>query len=62
MQRENLFALVQNAYTEVAVLLHSDYPTAKQLAQDKANVSKIKALLGCNKVFAAFREASVGQG
>lgn len=34
MQRENLFALVQNAYTEVAALLHSDYPTVKNLARN----------------------------
>lgn len=62
MQRENLFALVQNAYTEVAALLHSDYPTAKNLAQDKANVSKIKALLDAIKSLQHFVKPLLGKG
>ena len=62
MQRENLFALVQNAYTEVAALLHSDYPTVKHLAQDKANVSKIKALLDAIKSLQHFVKPLLGKG
>ena len=62
MQRENLFALVQNKYTEVAALLHSDYPTAKHLAQDKANVAKIKALLDAIKSLQHFVKPLLGKG
>lgn len=62
MQRENLFALVQNAYTEVAALLHSDYPTVKNLAQDKANVSKIKVLLDAIKSLQHFVKPLLGKG
>lgn len=62
MQRENLFALVQNAYTEVAALLHSDYPTAKHLAQDKVNVAKIKALLDAIKSLQHFVKPLLGKG
>lgn len=62
MQRENLFALVQNAYTEVASLLHSYYPAEKKLAQDKANVAKIKALLDAIKSLQHFVKPLLGKG
>lgn len=62
MQRENLFALVQNAYTEITALLHSDYPTEKNLAQDKANVAKIKALLDAIKSLQHFVKPLLGKG
>lgn len=49
MQRENLFALIQNAYTDISDLLDTPYPKNMNLAQDKTNVAKVKALLDAIK-------------
>lgn len=48
-QTINLFDQIANAYTEVTALLNRDYPESKNLAQDKTNVAKIKALLDAFK-------------
>lgn len=49
MQRKNLFALIQNAYTDISDLLDTPYPKNMNLAQDKTNVAKVKALLDAIK-------------
>ena len=62
MQRENLFALIQNAYTDVADLLNSGYPADKKLSQDDNNVAKIKALLEAIMSLLHFVKPLLGKG
>jgi hypothetical protein len=62
MQRENLFALIQNAYTDISDLLNSQYPTDKNLSQDKTNVAKVKALLDAIKSLQHFVKPLLGRG
>ena len=62
LQRENLFAQIANAYTDIASLLSSDYSAEKNLAQDKENVAKIKALLDCIKSLQHFVKPLLGKG
>ena len=62
MQRENLFALIQNAYTDVADLLNSGYPADKKLSQDENNVAKIKALLEAIMSLLHFVKPLLGKG
>lgn len=62
IQRENLFLLVQNAFTDVADLLNSEYSAEKSLAQDSVNVSKIKALLDAIKSLQQFVRPLLGNG
>ena len=62
MQRENLFALIQNAYTDISNLLDTPYPENKNLAQDKTNVAKVKALLDAIKSLQHFVKPLLGKG
>lgn len=62
MQRENLFALIQNAYTDISNLLETPYPENKNLAQDKTNVAKVKALLDAIKSLQHFVKPLLGKG
>ena len=62
MQRENLFALIQNAYTDISNLLDTPYPENKNLAQDKTNVAKVKALLDAIKSLQHFVKPLLGMG
>ena len=62
MQRENLFALIQNAYTDVADLLNSSYPADKKMSQDDNNVAKIKALLEAIMSLLHFVKPLLGNG
>lgn len=62
LQRENLFAQIANAYTDIASLLSADYSAEKNLAQDKENVAKIKTLLDCIKSLQHFVKPLLGKG
>ena len=62
LQRENLFAQIANAYTDISSLLSSDYSAEKNLAQDKENVAKIKNLLDCIKSLQHFVKPLLGKG
>lgn len=62
MQRENLFALIQNAYTDISDLLDTPYPKNMNLAQDKTNVAKVKALLDAIKSLQHFVKPLLGKG
>ncbi len=61
-QRANLFACIANAYCEVESLLVNDYPTNKNLAQDKEKVEKIKNLLDAIKELQHFVKPLLGKG
>lgn len=61
IQKENLFAQIENAYTEVKDLLNTPY-TGKNLAQDKVNVEKIKNLLDAIKALQHFIKPLLGDG
>ena len=61
-QKPNLFIRIENAYTEVEPLLSSPYPTNKRLAQDKANVERIKKLLDAIKDLQHFVKPLLGNG
>ncbi|MGN0089929.1 MAG: type V CRISPR-associated protein Cas12a/Cpf1 [Alloprevotella sp.] len=45
VQEVNLLQQIENCYAEVKPLLGGNYPKEKDLAQDKENVEKVKALL-----------------
>lgn len=62
MPRENLFALIQNAYTDISDLLDTPYPTEKKLAQDDPNVTKIRTLLDAIKSLQHFVKPLLGKG
>ncbi len=62
MQRENLFALIENAYTDISDLLNKEYPNEKNLAQDDINVAKIKNLLDAIKQLQHFVKPLLGKG
>lgn len=62
LQRENLFAQIANAYTDISSLLSSDYSAEKNLAQDKENVAKIKTLLDGIKSLQHFVKPLLGKG
>ena len=62
IQRENLFTLIQNAYTDISDLLDTPYPENKNLAQDKTNVAKVKALLDAIKSLQHFVKPLLGMG
>lgn len=62
MQRENLFALVSNAFTEAKQLFNKEYPNNKNFAQDKDSVAKIKTLLDAIKSLQHFVKPLLGKG
>ena len=61
-QKENFFAQIANAYTEVKDLLNTPYPLEKNLAQDKVNVEKIKNLLDAIKSLQHYVKPLLGDG
>ena len=61
IQKENHFAQIENAYTEVKELLNTTY-SGKNLAQDKGNVEKIKNLLDAIKSLQHFVKPLLGNG
>lgn len=61
IQKENLFAQIENAYTEVKDLLNTPY-IGKNLAQEKVNVEKIKNLLDAIKALQHFIKPLLGDG
>lgn len=61
-QTVNLFARIKNAYIEVRDLLTTAYPAERNLAQDKANVAKLKALLDAMKDLQHFVKPLLGNG
>lgn len=62
LQKENLFAQIENAYTEVKEVLKTPYPADKNLAQDKRNIEKIKNLLDAVKALQHFVKPLLGDG
>lgn len=60
-QKENIFAQIENTYTEVKDLLNTPY-SGKNLAQDKVNVEKIKNLLDAIKALQHFVKSLLGDG
>lgn len=60
--KSNLFSRIEKAYMEVLPLLISPYPKTKVLAQDKANVDKIKDLLDAIKNLQRFVKPLLGKG
>lgn len=59
--RENLFTNIDRAFDELEVI-EDDYPTDKNLAQDKDSVEKIKALLDAFKDLQRFVKPLLGEG
>ncbi len=62
LQRENIFAQIANAYTDLKPLLNTDYPEGKNLVQDKDNVAKIKKLLDAIKALQRFVKPLLSHG
>lgn len=61
-QKENLFAQIDNAYTDVKELLNTAYPDNKILSQDNVAVEKIKMLLDAIKELQWFVKPLLGKG
>lgn len=61
-QTENIFMQIRNAYTEAQSLIGNDYPEGRNLAQDKENVAKLKALLDALKALQRFVKPLLGNG
>lgn len=61
-QNENLYTQIENAYLEVKDLLNTPYPEDCNLAQDKANLDKIKNLLESLKALQHFVKPLLGDG
>ncbi len=61
-QGESVFVKIANAYAEVKLLLTSDYPEDKSLAQDKDSVAKVKELLDSIKALQRFVKPLLGSG
>ncbi len=61
-QTVNLFAQIQNAYTEAQSLIENDYPENRNLAQDKENIAKLKVLLDALKALQHFVKPLLGNG
>lgn len=62
VQRENIFAQISNAYTDAEALIKAEYPTNRNLAQDKTNVTKIKAMLDAMMSLLHFIKPLLGKG
>lgn len=58
----NLISEIVNRYSEICDILNSDYPTGKNLSQDKLNVEKIKNLLDSIKALQHFVKPLTGKG
>ncbi len=61
-QTVNLFLQIQNAYTDAQSLIENDYPEDRNLAQDKENVARLKALLDAVKALQRFVKPLLGNG
>lgn len=61
-EREDLFFIIEKAYNDAKDLLNTDYPTDKNLAQDKVNVEIIKTLLDAIKSLQWFAKPLLGDG
>lgn len=59
---KSIFDRIENAYESVKDLLNTQYPSDKNLAQDKENVEKIKNLLDLLKELQAFVKPLCGKG
>lgn len=59
---EDLFSAIEKTYNDAKDLLNTDYPTDKNLAQDKDNVEIIKALLDAIKSLQWFVKPLLGDG
>lgn len=57
-----IFEQIQEAYQQVKNLLNTPYPSNKNLAQDKDNVERIKALLDAIKELQHFVKPLLGNG
>lgn len=62
LQRENLFARIANAYTDVKDLLNHPYPSNSNLVNDKKNIVLIKQLLDSMKSLQWFVKPLLGAG
>lgn len=60
-QKENLFARIENAYTDAKELLTKTYTDEKNLAQEKTDVEKIKNLLDAIKDLQHFIKPLLGK-
>jgi CRISPR-associated protein Cpf1 len=61
-QTVNLFLQIHNAYTDAQSLIENDYPEDRNLAQDKENVARLKALLDAVKALQRFVKPLLGNG
>lgn len=61
-QTVNLFLQILNAYTDAQSLIENDYPEDRNLAQDKENVARLKALLDAVKALQRFVKPLLGNG
>ena len=61
-QTENILLQIRNAYTDAQPLIENAYPAGHNLAQDKENVSKLKALLDAIKALQRFVKPLLGNG
>ena len=61
-QTENLFLQIRNAYADAQSLIENDYPEGRNLAQDKENVAKLKALLDAVNALQRFVKPLLGNG
>jgi CRISPR-associated protein Cpf1 len=59
---DDLFTKIKNAYANVSELLNTQYPESKDLAQEKDDVEKIKALLDTIKDLQRFIKPLLGKG
>ena len=62
VEKPNLFQQISSAYESVKELLNTEYPKDKNLAQDPANVDKIKTLLDAFKALQWFVKPLLGDG
>ena len=62
IQRENLFARIELAYSELKSLLNNPYPQESNLINDKESVSKIKNFLDSLKDLQKFIKPLLGKG
>ena len=61
-QTENIFLQIRNAYADAQSLIENAYPEGRNLAQDKENVAKLKALLDAVKALQRFVKPLLGNG
>lgn len=62
LQRENLFALIRNAYTDLSDLLGSPYPEDKNLAQEAGSVALVKRFMDALMALLHYVKPLLGTG